>query len=284
MINESVRSAEALPVTVVVPVKNEEKNLAKCLACLQGFSEVVVVDSESTDATCDIARQMGIPVVSFSWDGRFPKKRNWYLRNYPVKTPWVLFIDADEYVSETFKQELASVLPDTLHTGFWLSYQNYFLGKPLNHGDAFRKLALFRPEAGEFEFINDQAWSALDMEVHEHPILKGSTGLIKSVIRHEDFKGMRAYLDRHNHYSSWEARRYMSFLNESKQEWKTFTYRQKIKYYFIDSWLLGPFFFLYSFFIKLGFLDGKRGFIFSLCKMTYFLQIKMKIEELRDGV
>jgi glycosyltransferase involved in cell wall biosynthesis len=276
-------SAEALPVTVVVPVKNEEKNLANCLACLQGFAEVVVVDSESTDATCDIARQMGIPVVTFRWDGRFPKKRNWYLRNYPIKTPWVLFIDADEYVSEAFKEELAQILPDTSHVGFWLSYQNHFLGKPLNHGDDFNKLALFRPEAGEFEYINDQAWSGLDMEVHEHPILKGSTGFIKSIIRHEDFKGMRAYIDRHNHYSSWEARRYMSFLNENKQEWKTFIYRQKIKYYLMDTWLLGPFFFLYSFFFKLGFLDGKRGFIFSLCKMMYFLQIKMKIEELREA-
>jgi glycosyltransferase involved in cell wall biosynthesis len=271
-----------LPVTVVVPVKNEEKNLAKCLSCLTGFAQVVVVDSESTDATTKIARQMGVQVVSFRWNGQFPKKRNWYLRNYLVKTPWVLFIDADEYISDVFKVELAQAITDTPYVGFWLRYQNHFLGKPLNHNDDFRKLALFRPEAGEYEYINDQSWSGLDMEVHEHPILKGPTGTIKTLIRHEDFKGMRAYIDRHNHYSSWEARRYMSFLTENAKEWSTFIFRQKIKYYLMDTWFLGPLFFIYSFFFKLGFLDGKRGFIFSLCKAMYFLQIKIKIEELRD--
>lgn len=275
-------SATVLPITVIVPVKNEEKNLAKCLACLQGFAEVVVVDSVSTDATCDIASDLGVKVVSFRWDGQFPKKRNWYLRNHPINTPWVLFIDADEYISEAFKEELALAIADTKHVGFWLKYQNHFLGKPLNHNDDFHKLALFRPDAGEFEYINDQAWSGLDMEVHEHPILEGTTGTINTLIRHEDFKGMRAYIDRHNHYSSWEARRYMSFLDENKQEWKKFIFRQKIKYYFMDTWLLGPLFFIYSFLFKLGFLDGKRGFIFSLCKAMYFLQIKIKIEELRD--
>lgn len=275
-------STELLPITVVIPVKNEEKNLAGCLECLSGFAEIIVVDSESTDATGDIARKSGASVVSFRWNGQFPKKRNWFLRNFTVKTPWVLFIDADEYVSEVFKQELARVLPDTHHAGFWLSYQNHFLGKPLKHGDEFLKLALFRPEAGEYQFIDDKAWSSLDMEVHEHPVLNGSIGLIKSQIRHEDFKGLRAYIDRHNHYSSWEAQRYNSLLSGDKQEWSAFTQRQKIKYYLMDTWFLGPLFFLQGYLFKLGFLDGKEGFIYWLSKMIYFLQIKMKIEELRD--
>ena len=273
--------AVQLPVTVVVPVKNEEKNLAKCLECLTGFAKVIVVDSESNDATRMIAEQMGVPVVNFHWNGKFPKKRNWFLRNYTIETPWVLFIDADEYVSESFKQELAVTLPSSTHSGYWINYQNYFFGVPLKHGDVFRKLALFRPEAGEYEFIDDQAWSSLDMEVHEHPILIGSIGTISSKIQHEDYKGMRAYIDRHNHYSSWEARRFMSLQAVESSEWKSFTLRQKVKYYLVDTWLLGPYFFFYSYFFKLGFLDGKPGFIFSLCKMTYFMQIKIKIEELR---
>lgn len=273
-----------LPVTVIVPVKNEERNLARCLACLQGFADVVVVDSDSTDATRDIAKRMGARVVSFRWNGHFPKKRNWYLRNHSVKTPWVLFLDADEYVNDTFKAELAEVLPGTTHVGFWLSYQNHFLGQPLRYGDSFRKLALFRPESGEYEHIDDKAWSGLDMEVHEHPVLTGSKGSIKSVIRHEDFKGLTAYFDRHNHYSSWEARRFLNLRNEEHLKWQAFGFRQKIKYLLLDSWLLGPLFFFYCFFVKMGFRDGKRGFVFSLCKMIYFLQIKMKIEELNKDV
>lgn len=278
--NKNAIATEVLPITVVVPAKNEEKNLAKCLDCLRGFADVVVVDSASTDATGDIARQKGASVVNFEWNGRFPKKRNWYLRNHTIKTPWVLFIDADEYLSDAFKRELAQVLANTPHVGFWLTYQNHFLGKPLKHGDEFRKMALFKPEAGEYEFIDDQAWSSLDMEVHEHPVLSGSIGSIKSPIRHEDFKGMRAYIERHNDYSSWEARRYLCLSDTSDKA--AFTFRQKIKYFLIDSWLLGPLFFLYGFIFKCGFLDGKRGFMFSLCKMMYFWQIKLKIEELRN--
>ena len=86
----------SLPVTVVVPVRNEEKNIAECLTRLRGFAGVLVVDSGSTDRTCDIAREHGARVITFEWDGRFPKKRNWVLRTQAIETPWVLFLDADE--------------------------------------------------------------------------------------------------------------------------------------------------------------------------------------------
>lgn len=277
-------AVEVLPVTVVVPVKNEERNLARCLACLEGFQEVVVVDSNSTDSTQDIAKRMGAKVVAFHWDGRFPKKRNWYLRNHEIKTPWVMFVDADEYINGDFKAELAKVLPNTNHVGFWLNYQNHFLGKPLRYGDTFRKLALFRPGSGEYEHIDDQAWSCLDMEVHEHPILNGSVGSINPRVRHEDFKGLTAYFDRHNQYSTWEARRFLSLQNEEFIKWQTFSFRQKMKYRMLNTWFLGPMFFIFSFLLKMGFRDGKRGFIFALCKMIYFLQIKMKIDELNKEV
>lgn len=278
--NTAVKYAGMLPVTVVVPVKNEEKNLAQCLDCLHGFADVVVVDSGSVDATRDIARQKGVSVVNFDWNGQFPKKRNWYLRNHTIKTPWVLFIDADEYLTDAFKEELEQTLIDTDHVGFWLTYQNHFLGKPLKHGDPLYKLALFKHDAGEYEFIDEQEWSSLDMEVHEHPILNGSRGSIKTPIRHQDFKGIRAYIERNNQYSSWEARRYLRL--SSVPDNVVFTRRQKMKYLLLDSWLLGPLFFLYCFIFKHGFLDGKRGLMFALCRMMYFLQVKLKIEELRN--
>ena len=86
-----------LNITVVIPVRNEEKNLPSCLKALgSDFTEIVVVDSVSSDRTREIASAAGAVVLDFVWDGKFPKKRNWALRNYRFKTPWVLFLDADE--------------------------------------------------------------------------------------------------------------------------------------------------------------------------------------------
>ena len=97
---------EAIPVTVIVPVKNEQKNLGRCLERLKGFSEIFVVDSASTDRTCEIARSYGAQVVNFSWNGKFPKKRNWCLRHLKFSHDWILFLDADELVTEAFEAEL----------------------------------------------------------------------------------------------------------------------------------------------------------------------------------
>ena len=91
-----------LPVTVAIPVKNEEANLSKCLERLGRFAEIVVIDSGSTDQTREIAKNFGARVVGFSWDGKYPKKRNWFLLNAPPQQPWVLFLDADEFVDDAF--------------------------------------------------------------------------------------------------------------------------------------------------------------------------------------
>ena len=91
-----------LPVTVAIPVKNEEANLAACLDRLHRFAEIVVIDSGSTDGTRDIAASFGARIGEFAWDGGYPKKRNWFLLNAPPTQPWVLFLDADEVVDETF--------------------------------------------------------------------------------------------------------------------------------------------------------------------------------------
>jgi glycosyltransferase involved in cell wall biosynthesis len=86
-----------LPVTVAVPIKNEERNLRECLPRLGRFEQVIVIDSSSQDRSREVAETAGAIYLDFRWDGRFPKKRNWFLRTHPPTTPWVLFLDADEF-------------------------------------------------------------------------------------------------------------------------------------------------------------------------------------------
>lgn len=269
--------SQKIPVTVVIISKNEESNIGKCLSLLSDFDEVVVVDSESTDKTLEIAKTAGVKTINFKWNGKFPKKRNWCLRNVILRNKWVLFLDADEFVTESFKTELKKKIPKTKYHGYWLTYHNHFMGKKLRHGDMMRKLALFRLGSGEYERIEEDSWSHLDMEVHEHPIIEGQIGMIKAPINHYDYKGLDAYIERHNAYSTWEANRYLAL---KRKKFTGLTRRQRMKYALMGSWLLGPLYFFGTYFVKLGFIDGKPGFSLALFKLFYFWQIKCKIDEI----
>lgn len=295
-----------LDVTVVIPVKDEATNLPVCLGRLEGFGKIVVVDSGSSDATCSLARDTGAEVLVFDWDGQFPKKRNWVLQTYEFTTEWVLFLDADEFVSEAFKAELADILQDTECVGFWLNYERWFLGKQLRHGDEFNKLALFRVGAGAYERIEENQWSALDMEIHEHPVLAGAIGEINAPIEHNEYRGLHHYIAKHNEYASWEAERYLQLigrgeachareradsngtgaashvptLDKSESDaWQGLTPRQRAKYRHIAKWWAAPVYFIRGYIFKGGFLDGAAGFHFALGKAIYFYQIRLKIKE-----
>jgi glycosyltransferase involved in cell wall biosynthesis len=269
-----------LPVTVCVPVRNGGKDLADCLESLGGdFAEVVVVDSQSTDGSGDVARRAGAEVLEFRWDGKFPKKRNWFLRTRGVRTPWVLFLDADERMTPEFVEELRRILPGTRHAGFWVTFDNWFQGRFLRHGDPFRKLALFRPEAGEYERFPEEMWSGLDMEVHEHPVLQGSVGEIGARLRHYPLRDAESYRAKHQEYAQWEARRRQWLERAGPGAWAALTRRQRFKYRNLGKWWLGPLYFLGSYVGKAGFLDGEAGWEFARLKLEYFWKMRRKVKE-----
>ena len=95
-----------LPVSVIVPVRNEAENLPRCLQSLACCRQVYVVDSQSSDATVEIARSFGATVVQFYYQGGWPKKRQWALDNLTLDTPWVLLLDADEILTPELAQEI----------------------------------------------------------------------------------------------------------------------------------------------------------------------------------
>lgn len=265
--------------TVIIPVKNEERNLPHCLELVQEFDQVIIIDSNSTDDTLKIANQFDVEIYQFFWDGKFPKKRNWALRNLPINNEWVLFLDADEFLTEDFKLEMAKKIEDSSVSGYWISYTNYFMGKEMRYGERFKKLALFRVGAGEYEKINEDFWSHLDMEVHEHTKIKGKTGELASPVVHNDFKNIGSYIDRHNAYSTWEARRFLYIRESGFEELDS---KQVLKYRLIQLGLLPAFCFLGGYFLKLGFLDGIEGFYFAQFRAMYFFQIQIKIKELES--
>lgn len=270
---------EKIPITVIIPVKNEEQNLPHCLQLLSGFDQILVIDSGSTDRTVAIAKSNGAEVHQFEWNGHFPKKRNWVMRNLSFRNDWIFFLDADEYINQSFIEEVQQKIKNPEIIGYWIRFNKYFMGKELKYGDIFEKLALFRVGAGEYEQIKEDFWSHLDMEVHEHPIIEGKCGKIKTKVDHQDYKGLEAYIDRHNAYSTWEARR---FLSLDQDGFESLNSRQAMKYRLMRWGILPIAFFLGSYILKMGFMDGSAGFYFANYKFQYFLQIQTKIKELKS--
>ena len=195
-----------LPVTVLVAAKNEATNIARCLESLTCAERVIVLDSHSTDSTAELSRRAGAEVIQFDYKGGYPKKRQWALDNLDLGTPWILLMDADECLPPELWDEIgAAISPANAPSGFLIRKGFHFLGRRFRFGGfSFSTVLLFRRGAAKFERLVSDPATGLDMEVHERLITNGPVGSLKMPLIHEDFKGLEAYIDRHNKYSTWE--------------------------------------------------------------------------------
>src|SRR5208337_1821709 len=126
-------SAGKLPVSVIVAARNEEKNLPRCLEALRDVGEVYVIDSQSTDATPEIAQSCGAKVVQFHYEGGWPKKRQWAMDTLPLAYDWILLLDADEVLTPELVEEIRRALMNPEVNGYFIRLQMYFLGRVLRH-------------------------------------------------------------------------------------------------------------------------------------------------------
>ena len=134
----------------------------------------------------------------------------------------------------------------------------------------------------EYERIEEDHWSQCDMEVHEHPLVIGSVGLIRSRIDHRDLRGIDSYMRKHNEYAAWEAQRLFMHRQDlhTIASWKP---HQRLKYRLLSSPWGGLAFFLGSFFVMGGWRDGSVGLAFCMLKASYFVQISCRLRELEQA-
>lgn len=260
-------------ITIAIPVLNEEKNLPTCLAALSQFSNIIVIDSGSTDKTLEICEQYGVPVVNFDWNGSFPKKRNWFLDSQKINTDWILFLDADEVITPEFIAELCLNFEPDKFDGYWLTYTNYFLGKAMRFGFQQKKLALFNVKY-RYERIESEAVSRYDMEIHEHPTGLKTAGRLKAPILHNDYKGLIKFIERHLVYASWESERVRSCKDVS-----LLTLRQRLKYKLLGTFFFPFLYFFVDYVLLLRLLDGFIGLKYSFYKAWYFSVIRTLVKE-----
>jgi len=281
-----------LPVSVLVAVRNEEKNIRQCLASLRPALEVFVVDSMSSDKTAWIAEhEFDAQVIQFRYEGGYPKKRQWALDKLELRGDWVFLIDADEEVPTDLWKEIETTINNPRSRDAYLIRKGFhFLGRKFRFGGfSHSAVLLLRKGKGRFEALAD-AECGLDMEVHERIIVDGSVGSLKTPLIHEDFKGLDAYLDRHNKYSTWEAQVRNSFLARrsdrlSSIQPKIFGNAQERRRFLKHVVMRVPFeptiWFVYHYFICLGFMEGKPGYVASRIRAAYIFQVRTKLYELR---
>ncbi|GAB5559638.1 MAG: hypothetical protein SynsKO_12850 [Synoicihabitans sp.] len=279
---------KSVPVSFLIPVRNEASNLPRCLASIRWADEVVVVDSHSTDDTGKIANRHGATLLQFDFNGTWPKKKNWALENVPFRNEWVFILDADEVLPAGTDEEVARIVQDPSHPidGYWINRRFQFMGKWLKHAYYPNwNLRLFRHRLGRYEQITDSATASGDNEVHEHIIVRGETGRLQAEMDHYAFPDISTFIEKHNRYSNWEARVALdaSTGSEALQN-ASAGQRRKLKQLARNLPFRPLLRFCYVYFWQRGFLDGKEGFIFARLHGIYeFLSIA-KTRELRKAL
>ncbi|MEO8376146.1 MAG: glycosyltransferase family 2 protein [Candidatus Sumerlaeota bacterium] len=279
-----------LPITVIIPTRNEAANLGACLRSVKDFAQVIVVDSQSTDGTVEISEQAGAEVHQFNYDGGWPKKRQWAMENLPIRNPWTLLLDADERTTAPLRRELRRITTqESFADGYWISLRLVFLGSTLKHGASnLKKLSFFRTGRGRFEcLVAEQTTQMSDVEIHEHVIVDGAEGECSAWLLHQNVNSLFRYIEKHNEYSTWSAavatrqvgnderRGDLQGTQADQRRWIT----NRLWKIPAGGLLLPLLRFGWFYFVKLGFLDGVAGFYYSGFKAVQSFHIMAKVRE-----
>ena len=260
-------------VSVFIPSKNEELNIARCIRSILWVDEVFVVDSQSTDQTIKIAEKLGAKVMQFEYKGGWPKKKNWALQNLPFAHEWVLILDADECLPPEAEEEIRKIVtnPEVEHAGYWINRRYFFLGQPLKHAYFPNwNLRLFRHKVGRYEKITDLSTDSGDHEIHEHVVVQGSTGKLNSIMDHHAFPTIDSFVEKHNRYSNWEAIVESSAEDDDTAlQHEAVKGKRRLRRIFRKLPFRPTLRFIYVYLWQGGILDGWAGYVFARLHAQY---------------
>lgn len=279
----------SVPVSLLIPVRNEAHNLPRCLASVRWADEIWVVDSQSVDDTAAIAEAAGARVVQFRYTGGWPKKKNWALENLPFRHEWVFILDADEVLPPETEAELRTLVAEASPAivGYWINRRFMFMGRWLQHAYYPNwNLRFFRHKIGRYEQIVEGDTASGDNEVHEHVVVEGPTGRLRSEMDHYAFPSIDVFVEKHNRYSNWEARAALAGRTRAESlQLGRVGWRRRIKEA-SRRWPGRPFLrFCYVYVWQRGFLDGRAGYTFACLHAFYeFLSVAKTAELMRLNI
>lgn len=265
-------------VSVIILTKNEEQDLLRCLTSLIWTDDVHVLDSGSTDGTVEIAQKYGAK-LSFNAFESFGKQRNFALQNLPLAYKWILFLDADEVATPQFVKAIKTAIEnaDENTAGFYCCWKMMLEERWLKNCDNFPKWQFRLLKKGRANFTD------FGHGQKEGEIL-GKLGYIKEPYLHYSFsKGWTEWIERHNKYSSLEAKDRLydrpPFMNIFKGNMSARNPALKSWLSTFSGWPLLRF--LQAYIVNLGFLEGMPGFIYCSNMAYHEFLIFIKMREIR---
>lgn len=264
-----------LDLTVIILAMNEEKNIVRSVSSVREIAKrVLVIDSGSTDRTRELASLNGGEVVEHSPFVNHATQFNWALDNNDIDTTWVLRLDADEQITPELAKEIETALTKHAHddvNGFEVRCRILFMGKWIRHGGVYPLIIprIFRRGYGRIEMRN----------MDEHTLIDGKVLCLQNDLIHYDFKGLHEWVDKHNKYSVRECQDYFERKLENKKQMQGSligNQRQRRRflkngvYYNLPIFFRAHLYFIYRYYIRLGFLDGKEGKIFCFVQAYWY--------------
>lgn len=268
-----------LNLSVIILTYNEEKHIARSIDNAKRIArQVYVVDSYSTDKTCDIAREHGAVVLQNKYVNQ-AQQFIWAMENCPIKTAWTMRMDADEYLTDELITELEEKVPSLPAniTGCMLPLMVKFLGKPLKHGKVHKIQILRLWRTGKA--MMEQRW--MDERCY---VTEGEVVSMNNYFIDENLNGIHAWTQKHNNYANREiVAAYEGYWNDSVSGGNGLESRnkEKGKYYKLPKFLRAFIYFFVRYICFGGFLDGKPGFIWATLQAYWYRYlIDAKIEEM----
>ena len=264
----------SIPVSVMIFTLNEQIHLPSCLDALQWYDDIIVVDSFSSDKTQAICEERGVRFFQNAFTG-FGNQRNWALDNTTPKHKWLLILDADERVTPELTVELSEIAgKDPAHIGaYQLRRRFYMWGKWLKYSSLYPTWVVRLVRIDRVRYIN--RGHAETQEV------QGEIGNLQHDLIDENLKGIGDWFDRQNRYATKEAEYELDQEKNGLRLSELFSSEPLVKRAALKRLAgrmpaRGPNYFFYSYLWRLGFRDGKAGFVFSLMKAWYQSQIAIK--------
>lgn len=275
-----------LPITAIILTYNEELNLENCLKNIIDWAdEILIVDSYSTDGTARIAKRYGAKIIQHPFENQ-AQQFNWALDNLKIENDWILRLDADEYLTEELKNEVAEVLFNIRTSdvpninvnvrtsdvqeinGYYIKRRVYFMNHWIRYGGYYPTwiMRLFRKDKARSE------QRAMD----EHIILlEGKARKLKNDFIDDNKKDLSWWIQKHNDYASREANEALS---------GNYGQGKKRFYYQLPLFCRACLYFIYRYFFQLGFLDGKEGLIFHFLQCFWYrFLVDAKIYEIKNS-
>lgn len=243
-------------ISAVVLTHNNQATLPVSLKSLGFCDEIVVIDDESTDETCDIAKKSGARVIPHPLKGDFAKQRNFGLAQ--VRQEWVLFVDSDEVVTPVLAKEIEEAVQKVDVQGFFLKRQDVLWGKSMQHGETqrVRLIRLAKKESGTWQ-----------RPVHETWNVRGVVGTLKNPLLHTPHPDVAHFLDDINTYSTINA---LHFFEIGK----------RASWWHIVAYPTGKF--IQNYLWRLGFRDGMPGIIVALMMSFHSFLTRAKLWQLQQ--